>query len=407
MNTTAIAGGEHTPEFAVDAWRAEFASQKTEYAFRASIADVEVAAFWRAMLVCGPLYLVFIVSDYVQLGVMPAFWVILAARVFVCLLACFLAIRVRRDTARDGDTVSVAYLATRRFFVAALGLAFVIYPLSGRSYVELYPSLIVMLMAGFFFIPAHFADRLLAGIVSIAGFNIEAAIWMHPSSHDLPLALLLMFATLVFGAMAACTGALMRRQHYADTMKQYRLNLRLSEEVASRIHLQQEALNLAHTDPLTGIANRRRFLDLAEKECARIRRYGGPLAAVTLDIDYFKSVNDTYGHAAGDAALIAVAETCKTILRASDLLGRMGGEEFSMLLPQTDATGAIVLAERLRGALAGKRIPFAGGALMLTATIGVSEWRGGEDTLEILLRRADDALYDGKNAGRNRVVTTV
>ena len=404
MQASSASGEDHGCEFAIDLRRAEFADADTERSFLDSIAASEIKDFRLAMFICGPLYLAFIVSDYLQVGDRPAIWVILAARLGVCLLALGFALRIGRGgDALHADGVATAYRASRIFFAAALGLAFVIFPLSGRSYVELYPSLIVMLMICFFFIPARFVDRLVASVLAIAGFNIEAAFWLHPTPRQLPLALLLMLATLVLGAVTVHSNTALRRQRHADSLRQRRLTERLKAEVASRERLQREALVLAHTDPLTGIANRRHFFEMAEHELTRTHRYGGPLAAMVLDIDHFKDVNDSHGHAVGDVALASVARACSAVLRATDLFGRIGGEEFAVLLPQTDVPGAAVLAERLRQAIADVRIDAPAGHVRLTATIGVSGWLEADDHLDGLLGRADQALYEGKNKGRNQV----
>ena len=404
METAIVADKDSAPGFAVDRWTAEFASPQSERGFLDSIAAFEINAFRRSMLICGPLYLSFIISDYLQVGHRPSIWIILAARIVVCLMALGLGIRIGRDGTRNGAVVASAYAGSRIFFIAALGMAFVIFPLSGRNYVELYPALIVMMMVAFFLIPARFIDRFVACLFAIVGFNAEAAIWIHPTMLNLPLALLLMLATLVLGAMVSRANALMRRQHHVDAMQQQRLNASLESEVRSRQRLQQRAMALAQTDSLTGIANRRHFMTASENELSRARRYGGPLTAMILDVDHFKAVNDSFGHAAGDLALTAVANTCKAVLRSPDLLGRIGGEEFAMLLPHTDIEGASVLAKRLCRAIADIRIDRPTGPLSLTATIGVAAWRGEDDSLGDLLLRADRMLYKGKAQGRNRVV---
>lgn len=158
---------------------------------------------------------------------------------------------------------------------------------------------------------------------------------------------------------------------------------------------------LATTDELTGLFNRRHFFELARAELSRAVRHGLPLAAMLLDVDRFKSVNDTYGHAAGDQVLRQVAAVCRETLRAEDVLGRYGGEEFAVLL---QGEGALELGERLRAALEGTVIVLPALELRVTASIGVAEWRGDED-LAGLLNRADAALYAAKGGGRNRVMS--
>jgi diguanylate cyclase (GGDEF)-like protein len=165
----------------------------------------------------------------------------------------------------------------------------------------------------------------------------------------------------------------------------------------------EELTRIATTDPLTGVYNRRHFFDMGERELARARRYGHPVTALMLDIDHFKLVNDTYGHDIGDQAIIATAEAALHTFRAEDVFGRIGGEEFAGLLPETDTQSAITVAERLRLAIAGLRIPTLKGDLTFTASVGLAPLLSEDQSCAAALKRADDALYRAKNAGRNRV----
>jgi diguanylate cyclase (GGDEF)-like protein len=159
----------------------------------------------------------------------------------------------------------------------------------------------------------------------------------------------------------------------------------------------------AHTDMLTGLANRRHFFEVADAEVSRARRYDTPLSVLMLDIDHFKEVNDTHGHRAGDRVLQQVASTCLEVLRTVDVVGRVGGEEFAVLLPETGREGAIDVAERLREAVARAQVEREQGVpLRVTISIGVSA-RAGNVNLDTLMSQADAALYDAKHAGRNRV----
>ncbi|MDA8124232.1 MAG: GGDEF domain-containing protein [Deltaproteobacteria bacterium] len=167
---------------------------------------------------------------------------------------------------------------------------------------------------------------------------------------------------------------------------------------------QVELQRIATTDFLTGIANSRSFLEAGEREIQRKRRYGRPLAALMFDLDHFKEINDTYGHAAGDKVLVTLSAVCKKLLRDIDVFGRLGGEEFAMLLPETDLAGARVTAERLREAVAEAAIETERAVLHVTISIGVSEMGPADDLLDAVLKRADDAMYQAKRGGRNRVV---
>lgn len=167
---------------------------------------------------------------------------------------------------------------------------------------------------------------------------------------------------------------------------------------------QAESLErLACIDGLTGLNNRRHFLALAETEWSRFQRYGRPLSLLMIDIDLFKSVNDTYGHDAGDEVLKAVTEILRKHMRASDIAGRLSGEEFAILLPETTLDRAGAAAERLRHLVAESVIAVEGRGIAVTVSIGASVGRPEMSGFDELLKEADIALYDAKYSGRNRV----
>lgn len=168
---------------------------------------------------------------------------------------------------------------------------------------------------------------------------------------------------------------------------------------------ERRLLHLASTDALTGVPNRRAFLEAADHELVRSARYGRALSVLMLDVDHFKNVNDTQGHDVGDAVLVALAERCQRTVREVDLVGRLGGEEFAILAPETPLSNAGILAERLRELLSTMEVSTPSGPLRITVSIGVASRAGvpGE-TFAGILKRADVALYAAKTGGRNRVV---
>jgi diguanylate cyclase (GGDEF)-like protein len=142
---------------------------------------------------------------------------------------------------------------------------------------------------------------------------------------------------------------------------------------------------------------------MAEKEFIQARRYKRPFSVIMFDLDLFKNVNDTYGHALGDEVLRMVVQRCAATMRAADILGRYGGEEFAIALPETDKREALALAERLREELASRPVESESAAALVTASFGVATQEVGVSNLEQLLARSDAALYQAKQAGRNRV----
>jgi diguanylate cyclase (GGDEF)-like protein len=180
--------------------------------------------------------------------------------------------------------------------------------------------------------------------------------------------------------------------------------INLEAEIARRIKAEEELKRLASLDPLTGINNRRTFFELAEIELKRALRYGNSITLVMMDIDHFKQVNDSFGHLAGDQALIKFAHLCKNNLRSFDLVARYGGEEFIVLLPRTDLQTGESIAERIRILIKEEGYIFNKQAISFTISVGVTELDHQRPvTLEALIEQADQALYLAKRSGRNRV----
>lgn len=180
----------------------------------------------------------------------------------------------------------------------------------------------------------------------------------------------------------------------------HKLAQTIRELEASRRALAEQAT----TDPLTRLKNRRAFFENGAKHLAVVRRYGTDFSIIVADLDYFKRINDGFGHQAGDEALIAVARILLQMTRAEDTVARVGGEEFALLLPDTNRLGAAVLAERIRSAVEGERFRFAEQVVQLTLSIGVASYAAERaDTVDQLLNIADQRLYLAKRHGRNRI----
>jgi diguanylate cyclase (GGDEF)-like protein len=169
------------------------------------------------------------------------------------------------------------------------------------------------------------------------------------------------------------------------------------------VELQRELAEQATTDPLTGALNRRAMEAAAQRETSRSLRQNDPLSMIVIDIDNFKYLNDTRGHAAGDRALQALVCRAKSMLRTQDLFARTGGEEFAILLPGSPASAGIAAAERVRQAIEGLEVPFDGGPIQITISAGVAQLDSDCKDWECLMRKADAAMYDAKKIGRNSV----
>jgi diguanylate cyclase (GGDEF)-like protein len=187
-------------------------------------------------------------------------------------------------------------------------------------------------------------------------------------------------------------------------------NLTLEHEILERKNLEVELRKsekryrtMASFDPLTHLYNRRHFYNLAEIEFERAIRYNHPLTLFMIDLDHFKQINDRFGHLVGDDLLEFVATICKRNLRKIDIIGRYGGEEFIVLLPETGAEQALLLANRICDTIRDTRMPSSKGSIAVTASIGISVLSNGNGSLEILMDQADQAMYTAKNNGRNQV----
>ena len=209
-----------------------------------------------------------------------------------------------------------------------------------------------------------------------ASFLLLAAVGWHTAAYPL--------GGLMIGALLVTTFVVARQ------IAALRENLRLVEE----LH------HLASTDSLTGLQSRRRFFELAEREFYIATRYKRSLVAMMVDLDHFKTINDSYGHAAGDVVLQVVASRCAQGLRAGDLIGRYGGDEIVVLLPNTDLEAAMTVSDRIRGSEDGLIVLTDHGPVRVTLSMGVATAEDCED-LPQLLHRADIALYEAKQAGRN------
>ncbi|MBO1019412.1 diguanylate cyclase [Methylobacterium sp. SD274] len=238
-------------------------------------------------------------------------------------------------------------------------------------------------------------NGMLAGLAQVAG-GVQQLAEAYRRSYDEQRRLVRLSDRMQFDLQRA-------NRRLAEQQRDLQaLNEALSGEIENRTRLEAKLRSLADTDDLTGAVNRRRFMEISRREWLRYERDRVPACLLMADLDRFKRLNDEFGHAAGDAALICFVETCRKRLRKVDVIGRMGGEEFAILLTEIEPDAGLVVAEDLCRLVDETGVEWPGGPLALSVSIGVAAIEGTE-TFEQTLGRADAALYAAKHAGRGCV----
>lgn len=326
-------------------------------------------------------------------------------------LACYallgvLPVRIPAGYAAAGAAHCVVFgLALRRPGVRAGGDYFLTAPQMASAaaiqlaFVWLAPQVgfvflgVLFVVFGFGALQLTTRQAVLAWALTLAGAGAVLAALEHPLSIPLESPARKLLAWIVFG-FAIGRSAGLGLLGSGLRIRLHQRNLELGATLA-RVN------RLATIDPLTGVANRRSILERVADEAAHARRDGTTFSVAMLDLDRFKTVNDRFGHATGDKVLAEFARAAQAAMRAGDPLGRVGGEEFLVLMPGSDAASALAAAHRLRAAVAAVRWSDLGEGLAVTTSAGVAQYQAGE-TVEQLLTRADAALYRAKADGRDR-----
>ena len=292
---------------------------------------------------------------------------------------------------------------SRRFKDPALTLAQILYAITccaaafviaGPARGVTLPILAIILMFGIF----GLTTRQMLGVLvySLVAFGVASGVVAARDEPDYPTVVAAAYVGMVVVVLLSSTFLTTRVQSTREHLR------RQKAELAQAL---EQIRQLATHDDLTGLLNRRAMLDRMQLEQRRSLRSGSPLLIAQLDIDHFKAVNDTHGHAAGDLVLQSFADTVRRNVRDTDVLARWGGEEFVLLLCDTPAADAVALMERLRQAVQAMQVPVAQGGQPITVTVSIGLARHAPaDPLAGTLERADRALYAAKAGGRNRVV---
>lgn len=377
---------------------AEFVDPDVEKAYRLHLQSLMARQLRVALWVWGGLLLAFGLLDLQALGWTSAFFILLTCRAAQAAMVFSLALLLRRypQWAPAGYAVTVLEIIGFVLFLP-------IYILRPEVAIITVGVFGLMLLAMFLFVPNRLKFMLLAAMVGV--LLMLLCIIMNGRSADVVIgAVFILALPVITGFFAAQHLKAIQRRQFAMFNQVRNANRELKKEVERRKLLEEELKRQATTDPLTGLFNRRQYEMLFRRERERCRRQGTSICVAMGDLDQFKRLNDQMGHDSGDIALQHVARLFTSHLREGDVVGRFGGEEFIILLPDTDVAEAASVIERLRRALELSPVPLQDRSWNLTVTFSVSAVLDNEKDVVETLRRVDAGLYQGKREGRNQVV---
>ena len=384
-------------EYKISKWLAEFVNRDTELSFQRHFQKITNRQLRIALIVWAALLLLFALPDYTALGATSAFYYLLAYRVAVVAALLSVVFCIRPDTGffKISSVVTIIVIAGFSGFM----LLFVYRP---DVVVWVVGVIMIQIIALLMFIPIRFICAFAGGLYGV--LITLATRWVMGSTRANLIGLFfLLMLPFVLGAATALRLGVLHRRQFVLLSQTEKINRELEEEIDRRHKLEIKLKELAATDPLTGLYNRREYEMLFGHEMERARRTNSPLSVCIVDLDHFKKVNDTYGHAAGDEVLRRMADLFRSKLRSMDIVGRLGGEEFIILLPETTIDQASMVGNRLLGALSTTDIQTSAATLRVSATIGITQLYPNDRDVNVIIQRADAALYKGKEAGRNRV----
>lgn len=382
----------------ISRWRAEFTDPQLEKSYQQHVRSDTVRFLRFSLYLWAFLLIVAIPMDFGALSSAEGIVVITGLRLTHVILLLWLAWQLKRHPvwASMGWPVSI---------VTILGYPlFLVYPiyqpeLSAFSL----GAMFLMMLSIYVFIPNRLIFTNFVALVGIVGAG-AVQIWMGTGSAQLIFTIMILCWPALLGCVVAQRSQVSSRQAYILLRQSEAANQSLEIEIARRQALEAELQRQALTDPLTGLSNRRHYEMLFIREHDRCRRHNSALTLGMIDLDHFKHVNDTHGHEFGDQVLQSAAEILQRPLRHIDILGRFGGEEFILILPDTGILQAQAVAERMRQLLEQEVVTVNGITATVTATIALTQVRATDIDIQECIRRADQALYQGKHAGRNRVV---
>ncbi len=386
-----------THEYRISRWIAEFTDPETEQSYQKYFQRLTNRQLRAALIAWALLMLLFAVPDYQALGTGRDFFCLLAYRVAMSVMLLAIIFNIRSDTSVFRISFPIAAAAIIGF--TGFMLLFVYRP----DVVNWTVGVIMLMIIGLLvFMPIRFYLAFFAAFYGVVITLITRYAMGSPNANLIGLFFLLMLP-FILGAATIRRLAFLQRKQFALASKTAKINKDLEYEIQQRLKLEATLKELAATDPLTGLFNRREYEMLFMHEIERAKRTNTVLSICIVDLDHFKKVNDTYGHGVGDDVLRRTAKLCREKLRTMDIIGRLGGEEFVILLPDTTIENAAAIGNRLVEVLAATDIEAGASTIKITATLGISQLLPGDPDFNAVIQRADAALYRGKAAGRNRV----
>lgn len=352
-----------------------------------------------SLILVSVLFALFGITDYNLLGFSREFYLLLSMRITVISACLILAYII----GRRGGYARQPWLHALPMWIVAMGIVLIV-PLRPESLSTQVTAVVVAIMAYYLLIPNLLSNAVYASLFLSISFLAAAVMFAGISpATTLRIGLLLIVANIV-GYSALLRLEFLQRKQYALLNEEREQNKELQAEIAHRKSLEEQLRMVAEQDALTGVDSRAHFMKRAVALLKRSQFDKAPFCLFMIDVDHFKRVNDTWGHTCGDQILTKIVEVCQQTLRPNDIIGRFGGEEFVVGLPNTTANDAKAVAERLRDNVAALSLEGDMSDLRLSVTIGIAVAISEKDDLDSLITRADNMLYVGKREGRNRVV---
>ncbi len=385
-----------------------FREPELERRFQQDVREVDLHHVIRVLVVVAFVYIGFLPIELVEMTSRVAVAYVIAARGgYVVLSAAFVLI-LRRPTNRIRTDHVVLIMVVAFCFASDIVFLHQDYmDPRNQGFMMATITFLMATLASYSLFPARFVYQLSIAVCFAVAFAI--LVWLNPPGLDTHLILVAMYfvATNAVGLTLAARIHELRRMQWMALHQERQLGAELKREIVQRQALEERLREQANTDPLTGVYNRRYFFRMGDEAMTQAQRYERPLSVILFDIDHFKHINDTYGHNAGDEVLKSVVGAISGVLRKPDVFCRHGGEEFSILLPESDAVGASRLAERIRSVVEDRTVRIEGKEEQVTISVGVAVLSPRDEDFGDLITRADDALYSAKRKGRNTVVCAV